>query len=84
MTHEEYCKIMDNSNFYIDSQNPYDMKIKEALEKSIPRKPILNFGGDWGEINEYYCPCCNKYLTNDFDEPLYCFYCGQAIDWSER
>lgn len=26
MTYEEYCEIMDKSNFMIDNSNPYDMK----------------------------------------------------------
>lgn len=29
MTFDEYCEIMENSNFMIDSSNPYDYEEKK-------------------------------------------------------
>lgn len=83
MTNEEYCEIMDNSNFMISSANPYDMAIKEVLEKQIPKelthiRKVKEYDGyDMGN-----CPVCGEPLDNSFYENLkYCFVCGQAIKW---
>ena len=56
----------------------------EALEKQIPKRPILN------EYELFYCPVCGA----DFDSIMYsggetfgfkyCRDCGQALDWSEE
>lgn len=81
MTFDEYCEIMENSNFMIDSSNPYDMKIRNALEKDVKEKPIdahlpsLVNGMLFG-----YCPTCKAIVVN-YDN--YCDNCGQALDWSE-
>lgn len=88
MTNKEYCEIMDNSNFFIDSANPYDMKIKEALEKQIPKKPIPI---DWEQykdkiINAEYmrsgcwCPNCGRMIKSG----KYCVHCGQKLDWGNE
>lgn len=81
MTYEEYCEIMDNSNFYIDSENPYDMKIVEALEKQISKKPSnLRFTPDG--FMHWNCAQCGE--SNRYEYTInYCNMCGQAIDWSE-
>lgn len=80
MTKEEYIEIMDKSNFMLDSANPYDMEIKEALEKQIPKKvihyhhcPQCDGGLPTEGITEDYCKCCFKWK--------YCPNCGQAIKW---
>ena len=52
----------------------------EALEKQIPKKPLLMH-------KNYYCPICKEdgwmlwddAIPNDMDK--YCGKCGQAIDW---
>lgn len=82
MTKEEFCEIMDNSNFMIDSSNPYDMKILEALGKQIPKKPIDNHhcpscetGLPHKGITDEWCKCC-------FD-PDFCPTCGQRLNWSD-
>lgn len=51
-----------------------------ALEKQIPKKILdksLEFDGYYG-----LCPCCKKVLdeSKDFSR---CWYCGQALDWSD-
>ncbi len=80
MNNEEYCEIMDKSNFMIDSANPYDMEIKNALEKQIPKKVV----------HTHHCPSCDKALpikgiTDEWCECCfnwkYCPKCGQAIKW---
>lgn len=75
MTKEEYNEIMDKSNFMINSANPYDMKIKEVLEKQIPKKiSVVN-------SIHYYCPSCDLYFDSRDWKSKYCGRCGQAIKW---
>lgn len=35
MTFDEYCEIIDKSNFMVDSSNPYDMKILKASRRCV-------------------------------------------------
>ena len=59
----------------------------EALEKQIPKKPLIWRGiktpespipfDDWG----YECPCCGN---QEIDYPDHHCECGQALDWSEE
>ena len=51
-----------------------------ALEKQIPKKPILDVifpsGVEW-----YLCPVCNH---NGIEKVgCYCHNCGQALDWGD-
>lgn len=85
MTEQEYIEIMDKSNFMIDSANPYDMVIKEALEKQIPKKWDYEQGD---ETDIYICPCCKDRFVLEWGTPKdneynYCPSCGQRLDWSE-
>lgn len=81
MTFDEYCEIIDKSNFMIDSSNPYDMKIMNVLKKDVKEKPTdvylpsLVNGMLFG-----YCPICKEIVVNCKN---YCDNCGQAIDWSD-
>ena len=55
-----------------------------ALEKQIPKKPILDTifpsGFKW-----WRCPVCNKIIVGCIaNRPQkYCDDCGQALDWSD-
>lgn len=51
----------------------------EALEKQIPKKPIVNLWDEWCE-----CPGCNGIVTFEEIKYDFCPDCGQAIDWSEK
>lgn len=80
MTNEEYCEIMDKSNFLIDSANPYDMEIKNALEKQIPKEPIIVHVLQENDRGYLACPICKTgTLVKEFDK--FCWWCGQAIKW---
>lgn len=73
---------------YIDlgTHDENELKIiKEALEKQIPKKPIIwenrhyfspTPNDDWG----YECPCCGN---QEIDYPEHHCDCGQALDWTE-
>ena len=53
----------------------------EALEKQIPKK-VINYGYLYGYASK--CPECHKFVTNSSGiRSNYCYYCGQALDWSE-
>lgn len=58
-------------------------KIKFALEKQIPKKPVIHGYREDRDVNtiSYTCPVCNKHIDIDY----YCKHCGQALlDWSEE
>ncbi len=80
MNNKEYCEIMDNSNFMIDSQNPYDMKIKEALEKQLAKKPLNIFECDDFHF-DWTCPCCKRQFVGSTYGIKHCVDCGQLLDW---
>ena len=56
-----------------------------ALEKQIPKKPIIKQGK---YCNSYHCPVCNGYIrsTNTrieviLEENIFCGVCGQKLNW---
>ena len=61
--------------------------VREALEKQIPKKPILeNTKGIVG-INMWHCPVCKNEIISDWNKDIanhYCHHCGQALDWSAK
>ena len=54
---------------------------RAALEKQVPKKPIMLGYREGREINtiSYTCPICNKHTSKE----NHCKYCGQALDWSD-
>ena len=61
--------------------------ILDALEKQIPKKPVLeNTKGIVG-INMWHCPVCKNEIISDWNRDIansYCHHCGQALDWSDE
>lgn len=53
----------------------------KALEKQIPKKPIILGYREGREVNtiSYLCPICNKHTSRE----NFCKYCGQALDWGD-
>ena len=56
------------------------MTLKEAVEKQIPKKPILDTIFPSG-VKWYLCAACNHNNIEHCD--CYCHNCGQALDWSD-
>ena len=57
-----------------------ERNIVSALEKQIPKKPILDCIFPSG-IKWYLCPACNHNGIEKVGN--YCHSCGQALDWSD-
>ena len=55
----------------------------EALEKQIPKKPLIRKTEDYfGYVEYIICPNCEK-VDFGYERPCFCRLCGQAIDWSD-
>lgn len=61
----------------------------EAIEKQIPKKPIMKQCFD--DLDEQYlcCPSCGEILTdripfNNKEFYFHCLNCGQKFDWSDN
>lgn len=63
----------------LDDLEAFNLAIP-ALEKQIPKKPILDTIFPSG-VKWYLCPACNH---NGIEKVGgYCHSCGQALDWSD-
>ena len=73
----EYNKTFEpkNNNEPIEKSIEYAKTAIEALEKQLPKKPVLKRKAYGGII---VCPICEA-----SDSGKYCRYCGQKLDWSE-
>ncbi len=85
---KEALKLINLKNIhpFYDWEEMLEVRDKaiEALEKQIPKKPIVVgeeyiFEKDEWE-KDYECSTCgNPYIGDSF-----CSCCGQALDWSDR
>lgn len=68
----------------LDAINDACIVACEALEKQIPKKPLVSIE-ELG-MHRWRCPNCNGYgTTEDYGGwNDYCCDCGQAIDWGEE
>ena len=55
------------------------MTLKEAVEKQIPKKPIIKLHGTTGWNTKEYCPVCKAMVHSN-----YCCKCGQALEWGYK
>ena len=79
MTFDEYCEIMEKSNFMPDENNDCDMKIINVLKKDVKEKPIdIHPHSFAASVLFGYCPICR---TSVISYKNYCDNCGQAISW---
>ena len=70
-------------NYPLDYSVAFETAI-EALEKQIPKKPVVVdeeyiFEKDEWE-KDYECPSCG----NPYAEDSFCSCCGQKLDWSDN
>ena len=84
MTYKEAIEILQEEHDYCQEMS-YVIKALEmaidALEKQIPKKPIIRKTEDYFGYTEYIlCPNCEK-VEFGYERPCFCRLCGQAIDW---
>ena len=65
-----------------------DMAI-QALEKQIPKKPIMKQYFKDMEEEYFCCPTCGEILTDRIPGDnkafyFHCMNCGQKLDWSDE
>ena len=90
MTYEEAIKNINALNTVCGQKDFYDTEFEnalalaiDALEKQIPRKPIIIKTEDYFGYTEYVlCPNCEK-VDLGYECPCFCRLCGQAIDWKD-
>lgn len=95
MTNEEAIKWLDEHTLGRLGKGGLEAKIKivKALNKQIPKKPIVIQKGkveEGGCYGVFYCPSCYE-LEGHKDwkclvkyDQSYCECCGQELDWSEE
>lgn len=82
-------KLEASLNYFEKRRNKVQIMEEEcaiyALEKQIPKKPILKEYGFFGPYP--FCSCCDNALINtrndSWHKEKFCPNCGQKIDWSE-
>ena len=82
------CKLCYEQGTVGEQREAVNMAIK-ALEKQIPKKPIMKLYFE--DIEEEYlcCQTCGDILSDRIlfenkDFYFHCLECGQAFDWSEN
>lgn len=64
-----------------------EKEIVSAIEKQIPKKPIITIDGFFNGqpiYDTWACPNCGKVNETDFEDYEYCPICGQSLDWSDH
>jgi hypothetical protein len=83
---ESLSRIKRNVNpkFWNAEDIEHYNNIVNAIEKQMPKKPIVYKEYDTGRVVGYVCPKCNcDEIYSGIYRYDYCRDCGQAIDWSE-
>lgn len=96
MTPQEAIKRIENHIEIHSRKEPHAFFITKALklavkalEKQIPKKPIVD-SANLVDLQDFHCPKCNQKIIARIDgewiagkQQNYCDKCGQAIDWSD-
>lgn len=93
ITESEAIKIVQKEKAYMDSHagtaqsEAFALAIK-ALEKKIPKKPVMKPYFEDMEEEYLCCPTCGEILTDRIPNEnknfyFHCLNCGQAFDWSD-
>ena len=86
-----FVQIEDKNNgckFTEDDYKANEMAI-QALEKQIPKKPIMKQYFEDLEDEYLCCPTCGEILTDRIPADnktfyFHCMNCGQKLDWSDE
>ena len=89
MTNEEAIKTIEVAIAEVEWNYPMNYAIAfetaiSAIEKQIPKKPILDTIFPSG-VKWWRCPVCNKIIVGCIaNRPQkYCSNCGQALKWRD-
>lgn len=87
----DYCLECDNDRIPTTQEDL--QTIKEALEKQIPKKLIVNsYFCNYVNYQDFLCPYCRNHIISKANgnfisgrKQKYCDNCGKALDldWSE-
>lgn len=55
---------------------------EELRERTTPKKPIKDEPSKIRYVSTYVCPSCCQRFSGRVSK--FCYYCGQALDWSEE
>ena len=79
MTPQEAIELVEQCGLNIEGIKNIECEsvIISALEKQIPKKPVIPFDSI---RQEYECPVCPHKVDKT---QLYCGKCGQALDWGD-
>ena len=78
----EYC----GADSCGDCDNCVLGKAIEALEKQIPKKPVLEKTKGIVGIDMWHCPVCGEEIISDWNRDIanpYCHLCGQRLNWGK-
>lgn len=88
MTLQETIKKVKECGLNMEGQANAECEnvILDALEKQIPKKPIIDTNYSGGRYTVAYCPNCKKMrgLLKYAKDFKFCDECGQALDWSVK
>lgn len=85
MTESEAIEIVRKEKAYMDSHagraqsEAYQIAIN-ALEKQIPKKPIIE---TYRYTTLFICPYCERKQGIKYKQ-YHCIECGQKLDWSDE
>ena len=89
MTYEEAINAIKCNyppEHYSMLREALDMAI-EALQKQIPKKPVLEKTKGIVGIDMWHCPVCDEEIISDWNRDIakpYCHLCGQRLNWRDE
>ena len=79
---EEQAIVNNGDEFHVEALKVCEV-VKQALEKQIPKKPILAEEQHIRYSMNYICPLCGKHFSGT-GIASYCYHCGQALIWEDH
>lgn len=83
---QEAIEILKHEHDYAQLLSYVNEALKmaiSALEKQIPKKPILAEEQHIRYLMDYICPLCGKHFSGT-GIASYCYHCGQALIWDDH
>ena len=88
MTYEEAIKYAkENILAYTSEMAEFEAIAIEAIEKRIPKKPVLEKTKGIVGIDMWHCPVCDEEIISDWNRDIanpYCHLCGQRLNWRDE